>query len=674
MTDRSALRLVVLRVLVLALMATLLARLWQVQVLAGPTYQERAVAERVRTVVLPAPRGQVLDDRGRPLVTNRTAVSVSADRVALARQPDGGSQVLRRLARLLGEPYARLRDAVTQCGEPGAAAPPRCWNGSPYAPVPLARDLPPRVALQVVERAEEFPGLLPGTEAVRDLPLPYGVRAPHLLGYLGPVTQDDLAADPRLDRTDVVGRAGLERAYDADLRGRSGQRRVAVDPAGRVVAVLGGTAAQPGHDLVTSIDSRLQAVVEHQLAAAVQRARHRVDRRSGRRYLADSGAAVVMDVRSGRVLALASYPDYDPRVWLGGISRGELAALGGSGALLDRVTQSQGPAASPFKVVTTAAAAAAGFRLDGGYPCTSAFRVGDRSFANYESHAYGTITVSRALQVSCDTVFYRLAYALWRGDRDGLLTRTARAFGLGRPTGIDLPGEASGRVVDAAWKRAYWQQHRRAWCAAARTARGHGFAARFVREACTDGWRWRAGDPVNTAIGQGDTLVTPLQMATAYAAVANGGTLWEPRVGRAVLDSTGRLLREVRPRAQGRLAVPGWVLAYERRALRLTTLHGTGAPPFAGFPLDRIRLATKTGTAEVAGSQPTSWFVSFDRNLVVLMTVSQGGTGSGTSGPSVRRVWEAVYGVTGSRIDRSRALLPDGRPPALSAALGAARR
>ncbi len=674
MTDRAALRLVVLRVLVLALMATLLARLWQVQVVGGPAYAERAVEQRVRTIVVAAPRGQLLDDRGRALVSNRTAVSVSADRTALARQPDGGERVLRRLAGLLGEPYARLRDAVTQCGEPGAAAPPRCWNGSPYAPVPLARDLPARVALQVVERAEEFPGLLADTEQVRALPRPYGVLAPHLLGYLGPVTADELAAAPALDRTDVVGRSGLESAYDADLRGRPGQRRVAVDLTGRVVGAVGERSAQPGHDVVTSIDARVQAVVERQLAAAVRRARGSIDPVRGRRYLADSAAAVVMDVRSGRVLALAGFPTYDPRVWLGGISRRELDALDGSGALLDRVTQSQGPAASPFKVVTTAAAAAAGYRLDGHYPCTSAFRVGNRSFANYESRAYGEITVSRALQISCDTVFYRFAYGLWQRGRDDLLTRTARAFGLGSPTGIDLPGEASGRVADAAWKRAYWAQHRRTWCAAARSARGSGFAARFVREACTDGWRWRAGDAVNTSIGQGDTLVTPLQMAVAYAAVANGGTLWQPRVGRAVLDASGRLVREIEPRRKARLPVPAGVLAYERRALHLTTLHGTGARPFTGFPLDRIPLATKTGTAEVAGKQPTSWFVSFDRNLVVLMTVAQGGTGSGTSGPSVRKIWEAVYGVTGNRVDASRALLPGGRPPPLSNALAAVRR
>lgn len=683
MSERSRLRLLVLQVLVLSLLVTLFARLWYLQVVTGDRYEAAATENRIREVSVPALRGSILDDRGRPLVRNRSALVVTVDRGVLSRRADGGERVLRRLGDLLGEPYADLRDRTQLCGTAGAEPPPVCWNGSPYQPIPVADRVAPRVALQVLERHEEFPGVNAEAQAVRDLPFAAGAQAAHVLGYLSPVTEQELARQLREDgtgrdqlaATDLVGRSGLERSYDEDLRGVPGVRQVAVDRLGRVTGVVSETAPVPGNHLVTSIDAELQAVAERQLRAAIARARSTFDDNTNRKYRADSGAAIVLDVTNGRVIAMASYPSYDPRVWIDGVSQNELDRLYSEEAgipLLSRATQGEFAPASTFKVISTAAAAMSGFPLEGPYDCSSSFTVGDRRFDNYDSVAFGPIDLSKALQVSCDTVFYRIGYQMWL--RDGGTTavsdpkepmvRMAQAFGLGEPTGIDLPGEADGRIADREWKLAYYEQMKGYYCRLAKkNPKSQEFLDLFAREFCAEGYVYRAGDAVNFSIGQGDTTVTPLQMATVYAAIANGGTLWAPRVGKAVVSPDGEVVRRIEPQRRGRVPVSPRVLDYIRDALVETTRYGTGAIPFDGFPLDEIPVGTKTGTGEVYGKQTTSWFASIDERYAVVMMVGQGGTGSETSGPSVRKIWEALYGVRGSKVVPEAAILPGGRPP-----------
>ncbi|HKA68551.1 MAG TPA: penicillin-binding protein 2 [Actinomycetes bacterium] len=680
MTERTRRRLVVVQVLILSLVVTLAGRLWQLQVGSGDRYARAATENLVREVVEPATRGLILDSAGRPLVANRSTLVVSVDRSVLDRQPDQGAAVLARLARLLRVDRTELANRVRLC-RPGVGRP--CWNGSPYRPVPVASDVDKRVALQVLERAEDYPGITAQLELVRDYPRPAGTNAAHLLGYLGPVTEAEAARSDVLGLRDLVGRAGLERQYDRYLRGTPGTRYVAVDHLGRVVQTLSETSQVPGSHLVTTIDARVQRVAEQALREAMHRARTIPDYKD-RLFKGDSGSVVVMDVTDGSIIAMASWPTYDPTVWVGGISSAEYRRLTSEKAgypLVGQAFQGGAPPGSTFKPISAAGAAKAGYNLDSGYGCTSSFQVGNRAFKNFDSLAYGPITVAQALQVSCDTVFYRLAYDMWIKDggsrpvphpKDPMFSM-AREFGFGKQTGIDLPNESPGRVPDRTWKLAYWRATKDELCRRGRTgypelartdpARA-AFLTRFAAESCTRGYQLHAYDAVNFSIGQGDLMLTPLQLVRAYAAIANGGTLWRPRIGKAIIGPDGKVIKKLAPKKLGRVDVPPAAMRYIREALVGTAVSGTASGVFSGWPLNDYPIGSKTGTAEIFGKQPRSWFAAFgpDNNprYAIVMTVSQGGTGSGTSGPSVRKIFEALLGLG----EYQHPMLADGRPPA----------
>ena len=407
-----------------------------------------------------------------------------------------------------------------------------CWNGSPYQPVPIARDVAQDVALRFLEQPEDYPGVLAEQESVRAYPGPFGINLAHVLGYLSPITEEELDAaeadgDRSVNGASSVGRAGVERQYDRWLRGMPGYKSVAVDSMGRVLGDDGEVAGQPGDTLVTSIDAKVQSVVEQQLLERMEYQRTQRDPVTGRNYVADSGAAVVMEADTGRIVAMASQPTYDPGVWVGGITKKQLARLYSEAAgnpLLGRATQGQFAPGSTWKPFMTAGALTNGYSPDARLNCSSAFRVGNRDFKNYESGAYGYIGFAKALEVSCNTFFYRIGFDYWQRfgsdvadvDAKDPLVEEAKEFGFGSETGIDLPGEAPGRIADRAWKREYYRSMKDYYCEIAakpQDAETSDFVYLFAREFCAEGYAYRAGDAVNFAIGQGDTLVTPLQLA-----------------------------------------------------------------------------------------------------------------------------------------------------------------
>lgn len=687
MSDRSRMRLLVLQVLVFSLLATLLGRLWFMQVVAGDSYAQAASDNRIREVVTPAVRGVILDARGRPLVQNRTSLVISVDRSTLLDLPEDGWAVEERLAHLLGMRTQALDDRLTLCGSDGAPEPPVCWNGSPYQPIPVAEDADPKVALQILEREEDFPGVTAEMQAIRDYPSPYHVNAAHVLGYLGPVTADELAKAQShvgrngvtLTRTDLVGRAGVEQVYDKYLRGRPGVKKLAVDHAGNVVGTVSDVEPTSGDYLVTSLDAHVQAVTERELKAAIALAHTQLDP-DGMPYRASTGSAVVMEVATGRVVAMASYPSYDPSIWTGGISNKQYARLVSEKAntpLINRAIQGQYAPASTFKIVSTTAAVNAGYSLYSYYPCPSSFTIGTQSFGNFESESFPPLTFQQALEHSCDTVYYKLAYEMWlrqggldpEPDVPEWISETAHGFGYGETTGIDLPGEAAGRIADREFHRTYYAANKDYYCNYRKKvpqAEWTDYMLQFADEFCADGYQLRAGDAVLSAIGQGDMLATPLQVARAYAAIANGGTLYKPQLARAVMSPSGEVVKEFQPKAQGTLPASKETLAYLQNALQTVTASGTAAWKFVGFPLGQIPIASKTGTGEVYGQQATSWFASYapadDPKYVIVMTVPEGGTGSGTSAPSVRRIYEALFGVSGMTVDPSTAIVPHGNP------------
>jgi penicillin-binding protein 2 len=700
MSERSRLRLVVLQVLVLSLLGTLLGRMWYLQVAASENYKTAAAENGTREIVTPATRGMILDARGRPLARNRTALVVSISRTAMLRQHDGGRALVAKVAKVIGQPVQDVWDRTRLCGSDGAPPAPRCFNGSPYQPIPVTDEASTAMALQIMERREDFPGVTAELTSVREYPQPLGANAAHELGYLGPVTDAELKAraanaqrgvknETVLQGTDLIGRTGLEKEYDDDLRGTPGVKTLAVDHQGGVSGVLSETAPRPGNYLVTTIDAKVQAEAEKQLKAAIMRARHTGDINKGFAKLkADSGAVVVLDVRTGGIVAMASYPTYDPNIWVGGISSKDyksIASKKNNYPNQSRAFQGEFAPASTFKAVSLPAAVKAGYSLHGSYDCPSSYSIGGSPKRNYESQAYGLIPMYRAIQVSCDTVFYKFAYETWlregglhpkKGVKDPF-TEMAKAYGLGKRTGLDLPNESDGRIADRAWKRAYWKATKDFYCAKAKTgypdvaktdpARA-AYLLQLSKENCVDGYAYRGGDAANFAIGQGDTTTTPLQMARVYAAVANGGTLVTPHIGRAVVTPEGKLVSTIDPAPAGKIPVSQTTLAWLRHALRGVTEGGTGYGPFfrAGFPIDKVPVASKTGTGEVYGKQTTSWFSTFapanNPQYAVVMMVSQGGTGSGISGPSVAELYKTLFGIKGQHVDLAAASPPGGHP------------
>ncbi len=668
----------VVQALVLSLFVTLFARLWYMQVLGGEAYQAQAAEQSIRELVVQPARGLIVDDMGRPLVANRTSWVVSLDRTMLHKMSDDEqATLLGRLSKAVDVPARKIEARTLLCGEAGSVAG-TCWNGSPYQPVPVAEDVRQQVAVSIMEQQEDFPAVLVESQNVRAYPSPYGINAAHVLGYLSPITEAELDEakaenDTSVHGASVVGRAGLEKEYDKYLRGLPGYKRVTVDSMGRVLGDSGEVQGRAGDTLVTSIDARVQAVVEQQLEQTIKTARKTFDKVTHKNYVADSGAVVVMDAKNGRVVAMTGAPTYDPKVWVGGITSKQLGRLYSAKAenpLLFRATQGQFAPGSTWKPLMTTGALNNGFSPSTRLDCSSGFQVGNRWFKNYESASYGVIGFDRALQISCDTFFYRVGYRFWQkygtdeGDVNAKdpLVKTAKLYGFGKPTGIDLPGEASGRIADRHWKKAYWEANRSYYCKIGKKP-GNDFLHVFAREFCVDGYAYRAGDAVNYVIGQGDTLVTPLQSARAYAALANGGTLYEPRVAKAIVGPNGKVIREIKPAKVGKVKLSSKSLKYVDQALLGTAKTGTTAWKFIDFPLDKVRIRSKTGSAEVHGKQSTSWVASYDKNYVVLMMVTQAGTGSGTSGPAVRKIWEALYGVKGMKVNTAKAALPDARTP-----------
>ncbi|MFC9458139.1 penicillin-binding protein 2 [Streptomyces sp. NPDC056637] len=668
-TPRVQIRLVVLQILVLSLLLTLGGRLWYLQIRNGAEYAKEASGNHVQQVVSPAVRGSILDARGVPIADNETRLVVSASRTDLMKMPDDGKAVLAKLAGVLGMKASDVTEKVRLCD---AKTPQPCWNGSPYQPIPITDEATPKQALQIRERSEDFPGITAEPEAVRRYAGPGGSNTAQVLGYLSPVTDAEIekakdTSSPYL-RSDQVGRSGLERTYDKELRGKAGVTRYEVDNLGRVIGRAKSDKAETGASVVTSIDARVQRVAEYQLNEAMKAARQQYDKITEENYKADSGAVVVMEAKTGRVVSMASAPTYDPNVWIGGISAKDYKQLTGKGSdypLLNRAIQGQSAPGSTFKVISTAAAAEAGYKWDGGYPCTSSYSVGNQVFKNFEGENFGPISLGRALEVSCDTVFYGLADREWKkdgginpkGTPKDYFYKAAHQFGLGKTTGVDLPNEVTGRVPDRQWKQRFWKSNKDSWC---KTGKKNGsYVEKIAYENCLEGNKMREGDSINYSIGQGDTLLTPIQEAMIYGALANGGTEYVPTIGKAIISADGKTVKEVKPQVKAKLPITKATLKGMNEALAGVVTRGTAAWKFGGWPQDKIALHAKTGTAEVYGKQTTSWLATYSKDYTVIMTISQAGTGSGASGEAVRNIYNALYGVSADgTIDKKKALLP----------------
>jgi len=596
----------------LCVLGVLLAKLWSMQVLHGEDYAKAAVANRVSSYTVSAPRGRILDRKGRLLVANKSTMAVYVD-PAFSYVTSSGKRVknsglFERLATVLGMPETDVEKKAFSVKEQALA--------------------PRMVAMSASEQAvayiSEHPDLFKGVD-VRPEPIrryPKGTLAAHVLGYTGEVSEDQIAASgPNgYKYGDIVGKAGAEEEFEKVLQGDRGERVVEIDAQGRPQRVLSNTEPTPGHDVVLTIDSKVQAVTEHALAQALD------DAHKAKFSNAHAGAAVAIDVHTGDVIAMASVPAYDPSMFLNGMTDKQWASLTATASndpLTNRAISGLYPSASTFKAMTGLGALqnhliTPNTTVD----CVGRWTEMGKPWAKWcWNHAgHGIEDFHTAVRDSCDSYFYHVGYLFYK-DGGEKLQKYARRFGFGEHSGLDLPGELSGRVPDAAWKLSYFQNY-------------------------PELQKWQPGDEVNLAIGQGDLLVTPLQLADAYAGIANGGKVMTPHIMERVLAPDGKTVLSYKPKVAFDSKTSASNLATMKSALvAVTQQGGTGYGAFAGFP---VKVAGKTGTAQVAGKDDYAWFVGFapaDKpKYAVAVLVEQGGHGGSIAGPAARQIFGALLG------------------------------
>ena len=663
-------------------MFALFGRLFYLQILESDKYQDAAISIQSRDVVTPAVRGAITDINGVPMVVDLPGLVVSINRIELDKQQDKGVSVLSKVANLFGLEYSDIYQRTRLCGELPRDNRAGCWNGTRYQPIPLIGNASQDLALRIMENADLYTGVEVQSVPIRSYPSLENENVAHVLGYVGAVTDEDLK-NPEVNyyRNEVVGKSGLEVQYNQFLRGTPGVRTFLVNRKEVVTKQNKNIQAIAGNNLITNIDAKLQAGVEKSLAAAVQRARA-----SG--FRGDSGAAIVLEIKTGRVLAMASYPTYDPTIWQKGLTVKQAQDLFSEAKgvpALSRPLQGLFAPASTFKAISVVAAADAGYSLNTSYNCPAFVEIGTRTFKNFGSVGAGRIPLDLGLAISCDSLWYQMAYDEW--VRDGGLRpksspsdyffKAAKAFSIGILTGIDLPSELKGRLPDRQWKQNWSEQNKDFYCNykdRAKKADLTPYLIEIARENCLDGNKIRAGDAVNFSIGQGDTLVTPLRLAQIYAAIANDGVYYKPQVARAIVDVDGKIVKEFKPEIADTIKIEQSTWDFLHRGLRMVVTKGTAAGVFAGFP---VEVSGKTGTAQVFGRNPngspkddTSWFAGYgptaDPQYAVVMMVSQGGFGASTSGLGVRNIFETLFGVTGGRVDPEKAIFPNGVPTTIA--------
>jgi len=682
MSLRARINLIIFQTLVFSLLFALFGRLLYLQVLDSGKYQDAAISIQSRDVVTPAIRGAITDINGTPMVVDLPGLVVSIDRSTLDKQSDKGVSVLARVASLFNLEYSDVYQRTRLCGELPKDNRAGCWNGTRYQPIPLVGGASQDLALKIMENSDLYPGIDVQSVPIRSYPSLAGENVAHVLGYVGSVTDEDLKnQNMNYYRNEVVGKTGLETQYNQYLRGIPGVRTVLVNRKELVTKQSRNIKAIAGNNLITNIDSKLQAGVEKALEGAVKRARA-----SG--YKGDSGAAVVLEISTGRVLAMASYPTYDPAIWQRGLTVKQAEDLFSEKKgvpALSRPLQGLFAPASTFKSVSVVAAAAAGYSLDASYNCPAEVAIGNRTFKNFDSVAAGRLKLDVGLAISCDSLWYQIAYDEWVKD-GGLKPKSnphdyffnaAKAFGVGSATGIDLPSELSGRLPNRQWKQSWYEKNKDFYCNYKERAKKQDltpYLIEIARENCIDGNKVRAGDAVNFSIGQGDTLVTPLRLAQIYSAIANNGTYYKPQVARAIVDVDGKVIKEFKPVIADTVKVEQSTWDFLHRALHMVVTRGTAASVFSGFP---VAISGKTGTAQVFGKNPngsakddTSWFASYgpteDPKYAVVMMVSQGGFGASASGVGVRDIYATLFGVSGNRVNPDKAIFPTGVPSSIA--------
>lgn len=627
-------------IMVSAIFFILVARLAYIQLIQNDKFSTLARENRMRLITIKAPRGEVFDRNGIKLVGNQPVYTVSL--VNLGRKNTTG--VIKRLASVLNIDPREIQQKIDQ-------------QKRLYEPVKIATRVPLELVTRIEEQRLELPGVVIDIEPVREYP--NGKILAHVMGYVREINEKQLAAnkDKGYKPGDSFGQTGLEYVYEQELRGQDGGRQVEVDSMARPVRDLGMKQPVPGNNLVLNIDYRVQKAAEEALARSSQEAL-----RQGHSE-ARAGAAVAIDVRTGGVLAMASYPDYDPVKLSGVLTKEEYDQLFNSPwkPMLNRAIMAY-PPGSTFKMIV----AAAGLESGTVTPQDTIFDPGyffwGRTYNDWKPGGHGKVDMIKAIKVSCDTYFYQL------GLRTGIdeVARIAREFGLGKKTGIDMPWEESGVVPGPdsklAQRMAYLnpesrnkvkeilQRYDELLGNTTDENRRRELVRKRKEELQAIEWElvWHDYDTIISSIGQGDNRYTPLQLANYVAAIANGGVLYKPYLVQKVIDPNGKVLKENTPVELGRIDVSPETLAVIRRGMLEATLppDGTAYGLFGGgFP----PVAAKTGTAEVYGRDPHALFVAFapydDPEIAVAVVMEHAGHGGTAAGPVAKDMLAAYFGL-----------------------------
>lgn len=599
-----------------AVFAAIVAKLWSMQMVSSDHYDELAEKNRTRVVTTPAPRGRILDRNGEPIVDNRSSLAIVAYR-DLAEN----TVVVRHLANVLGMPYMAVLRNIQDNTE-----------GAQSQHI-IASDVRRSTIGYIMEHIDQFPGVSIAARTERSYP--NGTLACHLVGYTGTVTQeqldtqDEMTDEERAGKIvyqsgDQVGQSGVEYYYENLLQGIRGEQTVRVDADGNVTGQAGAVPAKPGSDIKLTIDLKVQRACEEGLEKAFEVAENTGNSPSG-------GSCVCIDCTNGEVLGMASAPTFDPSVFVGGVSSDAWSQLNddeGGHPLLNRVIGGQYMSASTIKPFTSLAGMEYGvYTAAMSSTCTGWWTGLGEAWGKkcWLESGHGVRNLETGIRDSCDVVFYDLGKNFFYDeDNPEGLQEMYRRWGLGSKTGIDLPSEAAGRVPDSAWK----EEYRKDWSADQRA--------------------WNAGDMTNIAIGQGDILVTPLQMAVAYCGLAMGGVEWTPHVLLSAVARDGEgdaYAYEPKKRLTAKIETEGAMdvvyrgvhsMIYEESPV--TAAHFTNLP---------VEVAGKSGTGEKDGEDPYGWFIAYapfdDPKYVVCAMVERGGYGSTCAMPAVRTVLGALY-------------------------------
>lgn len=592
MTDRSLTRHHIFLYLIILIFAALIGRLGYMQIGQGAIYSQLADSNRIRLMTITAPRGIFYDRNQVPLVSNRPGFSVCL--VPLSGPI--GDEVINKLSTILMMTPDDIRKKIKQ-------------QDNPLEPVQIKNDVGPEIVTQIEEHREALPGVVIEIQSVRNYI--NNELAAHIFGYVGEISDTELEKKKSegYKTGSIVGKFGLEKVYDKDIRGVDGGEQVEVDVTGHPVKMLGKKEAVMGNSLVLTIDAKIQKTAEK----AIDERLHYLQAKLGN-VNAKAAAAVVMNPKTGEILAMVSRPAFNPNLFNGGISSKDWKVINDNpfNPMSNRAISGEYPPGSTFKIVTGAAA----LELGKVTPEEKIFDSGHHwiiNKGNAMNEALGWIDFKEALSKSDNVYFYEM------GNRLGIdnLEKYARAFGLGAYTGINLPGEADGLVANRKYKAKVYDEE------------------------------WYLSETFDAAIGQGFQLATPLQMAMVMSEIANGGHRYRPYLVSSMLSPDGKTMQTFNPEELGQVQLSDKTLTLIRSALREVALPGgTAAYNFAGFP---IPIAGKTGTAENPHGDDHGWFVAYapfdDPTVVVAVIVEQGGFGADSATPIARKILEAAFNI-----------------------------